>query len=158
MKNSVDIKYKDYVGSVEVSVEDECLHGKILFINDLITYEGQTISELRTAFQEAVDRYLEYCKKTNTPPNKPYSGSFNVRIGPELHMQAAKCASRTGKNLNEFVKKAVQDAIAPKENNVQIHQHNHKHSIHIETHSASVSMSDSTGWIHPQNQNQISRH
>ena len=47
------LDYKDYLGSVEVSIEDNCLHGKLLGTSDVIGYEGQTITELTKAFKKA---------------------------------------------------------------------------------------------------------
>lgn len=108
--------YKGYTGSIEVSVEDGCLHGEILFIDDIITYEGIGVEELRTAFTEAVDRYISYCEETGKPANKPYSGTFNVRIGKELHRKAAQKAYLEGKKLNEFVTQCIRKNLEPDEN------------------------------------------
>jgi len=55
-----------------------------------------------------VDDYLEYCNQQNKPPQKPYKGSFNVRIGRELHEKASKRASEIGKSLNDYIKDIVQ--------------------------------------------------
>ncbi|MFZ2449427.1 MAG: type II toxin-antitoxin system HicB family antitoxin [Methylovulum miyakonense] len=99
--------YKGYQGSVKVSVEDHCLHGKIEFIGDLVNYEADTVSELEKEFRLAVDSYLETCKATGMEPKKPFKGSFNVRIGQELHEKAAKRASDIGKSLNEYIKDIV---------------------------------------------------
>lgn len=124
-----DLKYKGFTGSAECSVEDVCLHGKVLFIDDLITYEGETVTEIKAAFEAAIDRYLAYCEKTGKPANRPYSGSFNVRVGADLHRHAAECAQRTGVKLNEFVvnaiKKAVDVSCA-----VPI-QHHHRHDVTV---------------------------
>ena len=57
------LDYKGYLGSIEVSIEDNCLHGKLLGISDVIGYEGQTIKELTKAFMEAVEDYIEVCVK-----------------------------------------------------------------------------------------------
>lgn len=54
--------FRGYKGSISASIEDQCLHGKILFINDLITYEAETVPALKEAFEEAVNDYLETCK------------------------------------------------------------------------------------------------
>lgn len=107
--------HNGYSGSIEFSIEDECLHGRILFIDDLVVYEGETLGDLRKAFEEAVDRYLEMCKATGTPANKPYSGTFNVRIGPELHREAARAAYLQGKKLNEYVAQAIRTAVCNSE-------------------------------------------
>ena len=56
------LSYKDYTGSIEVSFEDNCLHGRVLFIEDIVTYEGETVDDLATSFKDAVDRYVTYCK------------------------------------------------------------------------------------------------
>lgn len=104
-------EYKGFVGSIEVSLEDNCLHGKILFINDLVTYEGETVAEINKEFMQAVDRYLDYCERTGKEASKPCSGSFNIRVGPELHRLAMISAKVNHKSLNDFVREAMQNAI-----------------------------------------------
>lgn len=116
------LKYQGYSGSIESSLEDDCLFGRILFINDSIIYEGETIPKLRIAFQEAVDNYLEYCESSDTPANKPFSGSFNVRVGSALHRLAAIRAYEEDKNLNEVVICALESYLL----NEIHHTHHHK--------------------------------
>ena len=101
------VKYKDYYGTVEYSDEDECFHGKVLGINDLVTFEGGSVQELKTAFREMVDEYLNDCCKKHISPDKNYKGSFNVRIAPELHKKASLCAAMEGISLNALVEKAI---------------------------------------------------
>ncbi len=101
-------EHKTYYGSIEVSVDDDfCLHGQILFINDLVTYEAQSLKELDQEFKTAVDDYIETCKQLGRKPQKPYKGSFNVRIGWELHKAVAVQAKLHNVSLNEFVKEAI---------------------------------------------------
>ena len=100
-------EYKGYLGSCKVSIEDNCLHGKIEFISDLVNYEAQTTEELRKEFELAVDDYLEHCKEVGKAPDKTFKGSFNVRIGCELHQKATKKAENMGKTLNEYIKDIV---------------------------------------------------
>jgi predicted HicB family RNase H-like nuclease len=90
-----------------MSLEDDCLIGRVLFIDDIITYEGATVGELMENFRAAVDHYLDYCKRTGKPANKPYSGTFNVRIGPQLHREAVIAANAASVNLNDFVTTAI---------------------------------------------------
>ncbi len=99
--------YKGYQGSVKVSIEDHCLHGKIEFISDMVNYEGETVEQLEKEFNLAVDSYLETCKEMGIEPKKPFKGSFNVRIGQELHEKAAKRAGEIGKTLNDYIKDIV---------------------------------------------------
>lgn len=104
--------YKGYIGTVRYSAEDEVFHGKIEAINDLIAYEGNSVKKLKEAFREAVDDYLETCKKMGRDPQKPFKGSFNVRIPSDLHRKAAKKATMMGISLNQFVQKALEDEVA----------------------------------------------
>lgn len=106
-----NLTHKGYTGSVEPSIEDECLHGRVLFIEDMVTYEGKTIPELIQSFKDAVDRYLAYCERTGKEACKVYSGTFNVRIGPDLHKKAVHAAAKHGIKLNEFVVQAVSAAV-----------------------------------------------
>jgi predicted HicB family RNase H-like nuclease len=102
------MKYKDYIGSVHYSTEDEVFFGKVEGINDLISFEGSSVAELKSAFEEAVEDYLELCNLNGKEPEKMYKGSFNIRIRPELHKQAAQRASIEGKSLNQFVEEAIE--------------------------------------------------
>lgn len=95
--------YKGYTGSIDISAEDNCLCGKVLFINSLVTYEGQTLDELKADFRNAVDDYLELCKEKNWAPEKPFKGSFNVRVSPAVHRKLAIAAVKKGESLNKFV-------------------------------------------------------
>ncbi len=109
-----NLSHKGYTGSIDVSIEDNCLHGKILFIDDIVTYEADNVSGILTAFTEAVDRYVAYCKESGTPANKPYSGTFNVRIGSALHRKAAITAFHNRITLNDFVTQSIEAAIDQK--------------------------------------------
>ena len=100
MKNAMT--YKGYVGTVEYSDEDDCLFGRIAGIHDIISYEGGSVKEIRNAFEEAVDDYLEHCAATGKEPNKPYSGKFVLRIDPALHAKVAAKAMASGKSLNQY--------------------------------------------------------
>lgn len=63
--------YRNFTGSVDVSLEDDVLHGYLLNINDLVSYEADTVPGLKRAFEEAVDDYIATCEKLNREPNKP---------------------------------------------------------------------------------------
>ena len=108
------LKYKNYIGSVEFSDEDDCLFGKILFLpnHTLISYEGSTISELRKDFEEAVDDYIRRCEELGLAPQKSYSGSMNVRISPSMHAKVAEGAASEGISINAFIKEAIDQRLA----------------------------------------------
>ncbi len=105
------IHYKDYIGSVEFSEEDEVFHGKLIGIKDLISFEGDSTKTLINDFHNAVDEYLEFCEKNGRVADKPYKGSFNVRVGPELHRNAALYAAEHNQSLNAFIAEAIKTKI-----------------------------------------------
>ena len=102
------LRYKAYTGSIEASVEDQCLHGRIQHIDDVITYEGQTVQELNRHFEIAVDEYLAHCASIGKEPQRQYGGTFNVRIGPELHKWINAFAVDHRMSVNEAVCAAIE--------------------------------------------------
>ncbi len=108
------LNYKGYHGSIEVSVDDDLIYGKVLYVRDLISYDASSVAGIKAAFEEAVDRYLAFCAEVGDSPEKPFSGSFNVRIDQSLHREAVIAADREGISLNQFVENAVRSAVFDK--------------------------------------------
>lgn len=106
------MQYKGYYGSIEASIEDGCLFGKLEFVEALINFEANTVQELEAAFIAAVDDYLADCEESGIEPLKPYKGSFNVRIGRDLHRAVAIEAKQRNINLNELVKHAIEHELS----------------------------------------------
>lgn len=100
--------YKSYIGSLEFDSNDKILHGKILFIRDIITYEAENASDIENAFHEAVDEYLEDCEFLGVDPDKALSGTFNVRIPPKLHREISVKSTRLDISINQYVVKALE--------------------------------------------------
>ena len=106
------LEYKGYKGSVEYSKEDNCLFGKVQGLSkELISYEGQTLEELRKDFEEGVDSYLEYCKEEGIVPAKPYSGKLNLRMSSDLHSRVAAIVAATGTTINDFINNAIKNEL-----------------------------------------------
>lgn len=101
------LEYKGYTGSIEYSPQDSLLYGEVLGIRGLVSYEGETGKHLEEDFKEAVDAYLADCKEGGKSPEKPFKGSFNVRIPPSLHQRAALLAMEGKTSLNNFVAEAI---------------------------------------------------
>lgn len=111
MKNNSLLDYKGYLGTVEYSLKDNVLHGKVLGLKSLVSYEGTTIKELEEDFHEAVEDYLETCKEAGIDPEKSYKGTFNVRISPQLHKELALFSASHGKTLNSTVEEAIEHLV-----------------------------------------------
>lgn len=108
MKN---LEYKGYTGSIEYSREDDLLYGKVLGINGLISYEGKTGKELENDFRKSIDTYLGECKDEGKTPEKPFKGSFNVRVSPEIHQKAALLAMERKMSLNSFIAESIRERV-----------------------------------------------
>ncbi len=106
------LKYKEFIGSVHFSSEDDLFYGKIQGIGDSITFEGNSVVDLKKAFEEAVEDYVAICRQIEKDPHKSYKGSFNVRIKSDLHKKAAFKSLELGISLNQFVEKAISNFIS----------------------------------------------
>ena len=106
------LNYKDFIATVHYSSDDEVFFGKIEGINDLVTFEGKSVVELKEAFVESVEDYISLCKKTGKLPHKSYKGSFNIRIAPSLHRKAAEIAILKGIPLNQLVQEVLEKELS----------------------------------------------
>jgi predicted HicB family RNase H-like nuclease len=106
MKNA--LRYQDFIGSVQFSAEDDCFFGKIEGLDDLVTFEGRDVDELKRAFREAVEDYIGLCRQAGRPVFKSYNGTFNIRMPAELHRKAARKSALLGISLNQLVQRAVE--------------------------------------------------
>ena len=102
------LTYKGFIGSVHFSSEDSVFFGKVEGINDLITFEGDSVNELKNAFYYVIDEHIKDCERENIQIENSYKGSFNIRLTPELHRKAAITAKAHGNTLNAFVKNAIE--------------------------------------------------
>ena len=105
------MQYKGYSAIVRYSADDECLIGHIAGINDIVGFHGNSVEEMRKAFEEAVDFYLDSCAKMGHEPNKPYSGRVTLRLPPELHARLAIQAETEGSSLNNWMVTALNKVI-----------------------------------------------
>ena len=104
------LDHKGYKSRIEFSVEDDCFIGHLLGINDIVGFHGDTVDEIKAAFRESVDDYLETCKQTGKEPERPYSGKVMFRIDPEIHAKAALAAEVAGLSLNQWAERALDKA------------------------------------------------
>jgi predicted HicB family RNase H-like nuclease len=109
MKNVMH--FKGFIGSVYFSPDDDCFHGRIEGVDDLVTFEGSSVNELKISFKEAVEDYVELCRATGKLPQKSYTGNFNIRISSDLHKKAVRRSVNEGISLNQLVRRAIEKEI-----------------------------------------------
>ena len=104
------MKYKKYVATVELDAEAGLFHGEIINLSDVVTFQGRSVDELRQAFKESVEDYLEACAEFGKEPEKPFTGQFVVRLRPEVHRSAVLAAKIENKSLNAWVAEKLEQA------------------------------------------------
>lgn len=109
MKNM--IKYKDFFASICYEDTTSTFWGKVEGIEDVITFESNTIEGLKKEFKEVIDEYIKECNMLNKNPHKEYKGSFNIRIQPVLHEKAVLFSKQFNMSLNQFVEMAIREQI-----------------------------------------------
>jgi predicted HicB family RNase H-like nuclease len=104
--------HKGYSARIDYSNEDGCFIGHLAGIRDVVGFHGESVSELKAAFEEAVEDYLAACKKLKRTPQRPYSGKVMLRIDPGVHAKAAMLAEAEGVSLNAWAQEALSRAIS----------------------------------------------
>ncbi len=105
--------YKKYAAQIAYSDEDGCFIGHIAGVRDVVGFHGESVRELREAFEEAVEDYLETCARLNRSPQKPYSGKLMLRVPPEIHAAVAVAAEVSGQSINQWAAERLAEAIRP---------------------------------------------
>ena len=104
------LNYKGYTGQVEFDDEAGLFHGEVLGLRDVVTFQGTSVGELKQAFKESVDDYLEFCRVRGETPDKPFSGRLMLRLPPELHRKVYTSSKREGKSLNQWIAERLERA------------------------------------------------
>lgn len=101
------MEYKAYLGRVKYDNEAEIFHGEVINTRDVITFQGDSVKELKQAFIESIEDYLDFCRERGESPERPFSGRFNLRLDPETHRDAYIAAQKAGVSLNTWVTNAI---------------------------------------------------
>lgn len=104
------MEYKGYLSRIEFDDEANIFHGEVINIPDVITFQGNSVGELHTAFEDSVEDYLAFCSKRGEKPDEPFSGRFTIRLRPEQHRQVVLAAERAGKGLDLWTTEVLAQA------------------------------------------------
>ncbi len=105
------MEYKGYIGIVQFDEEAEIFHGDVLNLKDVITFQSDSVEGLKREFHESVDDYLEFCRKRNEEPEKPFSGKLTLRLNPELHRRLYIRSRKEKKSLNHWIHDALDSVL-----------------------------------------------
>ena len=104
------MKHKDYIATIEYDDDANLFHGEVANLRDVVTFQGRSVAELKKAFRESIEDYLELCAKRGEEPERPVSGKFVVRVAPEVHSRVAAAAVREGVSMNQWVARTLERA------------------------------------------------
>ena len=102
--------YKGYAANIQFDAEDRIFFGRLAGITDIVTFHGESVTELEAEFQAAVDHYLEVSEKTGMPAQNPFTGELRLNIPPEVHAHAAMMAEIHGKSLSQWASEVLANA------------------------------------------------
>ena len=105
------LKYKGYIGIVEFDDVAEIFHGEVINMSDVVTFQGETPQEIKSAFRESIEDYLAFCAERGEDPEKPFSGTLNLRLTPELHRDVFAAAKQEGVSINAWLNHAIDHAV-----------------------------------------------
>src|SRR3954454_18910252 len=95
--------YKGYEATVQFDEEAKILAGVVINTRDIVTFQADSAGGVEKAFHDSVDDYIEFCKSRGEEPEKPFSGTFTVRMTPQQHRDVATEARRRGMSINAYV-------------------------------------------------------
>jgi predicted HicB family RNase H-like nuclease len=104
------MEYKGYLAHIEFDDEANLLHGEVINIRDVVTFQGQSVSELRQAFKDSVEDYLIFCAEREEEPDRPFSGRLTVHLSPEQHRKVILAAEKAGKEIDQWIAEVLDDA------------------------------------------------
>jgi predicted HicB family RNase H-like nuclease len=97
------MNYKGYAASMTFDADDKIIIGRVLDIDDIISFHAESVAEFEQAFHASVDDYILACEKLGQIAEKPVSGRLMLRIAPNIHAAAIKAAAQSGQSMNKWV-------------------------------------------------------
>ena len=104
------IEYRDYIGVVDFDPEIDLFHGTVINTNDVITFYGASVAELRKEMQKSIEGYIEFCKEQGKIPEKPFTGEFTVQMSPEMHCKLALNAEHLHLDFDSYLQVILEKA------------------------------------------------
>ncbi len=97
------MNYKGYLAQIEFDDEMEIFHGEVINIRDVITFQGQSVAELRQAFQDSIEDYFDFCAERDETPESPVAGILTIRFSPEQQQRILQAANSSGKAFSDWI-------------------------------------------------------
>ncbi len=106
------MEHKGYLATVEFDADASLIHGRVVNTRDVITFQGRSVDEIKQAFVDSVEDYLEFCATRHEEPERPFSGKLLLRMPPELHRSVTICAAEQGMSVNRWMVLQLEESVA----------------------------------------------
>jgi len=106
------IEYKGYIGVVDFDPEIDLFHGTVINTQDVITFYGASITELRAEMQKSLEVYFEVCEEQGKTPDKPFSGTLTIETTPELYSRIALNAARRQLEIEVYLQEVLEKVVS----------------------------------------------
>lgn len=106
------MEHKGYLATVEFDADASLIHGRVVNTRDVITFQGRSVDEIKQAFVDSVEDYLEFCAARHEEPERPFSGKLLLRMPPELHRSVTICAAEQGMSVNRWMVLQLEESVA----------------------------------------------
>lgn len=104
------MSYRGYTASMIFDADDKIIVGRVLAVDDIIAFHGESIIEFEATFHRVIDDYVAACESLGGAPEKPASGKLMLRVAPTVHAAALKAAARSGVSLNKWAEQVLSTA------------------------------------------------
>ena len=106
------MQYKNYLARVEFDADANIFHGEVINIRDVVTFQGESVGELKKALEDSIEEYLAFCAERGEEPDKPFNGRFTVRLSPDQHKKVVLAAEKSGKEVDLWVTDVLAQAVS----------------------------------------------
>ena len=111
------IEYMRYVGVVDFDPEMDLFHGTVINTQDVITFYGASVTELREEMQKSLEVYFEVCEEQGKAPDKPFSGELTIQTSLELYSRIALNAARHQLEIDIYLQEIIEKAVSAETGN-----------------------------------------
>lgn len=102
------LKYKGYAGVIDVDTEAGVIHGTVVGIRDVVTFEAESPKQIESEFRDSVDEYLAFCQEKGKEPDKPYSGRLVLRMPVEVHRKLDAVSRAQHSSINSLAVRLIE--------------------------------------------------
>ena len=110
------IEYKGYIGVVDFDPEIDIFHGTVINTQDVITFYGASVTELRAEMQKSLEVYFEVCEEQGKAPDKPFSGTLTFETTPEVYRRIALNAARRQLEIDVYLQEVLEKVVLTETN------------------------------------------